>query len=106
MAILTEDDVYRTSTQYRLWSFSPEALASLRSVTNATAADGAKAAIQKLRSPQANDDDGASVEVDCLTVPEEQRLVAFYCLKAIQFANHLVLPTSVKVSLPTSHQYL
>ena len=103
MPVLTEDDIYRTSTQYRLWSFSPEALASLRSTTNATAADGVRAAILKLRSSQAKDDGSASAEVDCLTVQEEQRLVAFYCLKAIQFANYLTLPISVKVSqLPIS----
>lgn len=110
MAQMTEDDLYRTSTQYRLWSFTRESLASLRSSTNAAAADGVRAAIQNQRTGQAESlttkegsngkSSDAAKEVDCLTVEEEQRLVGFYCVKAMQFADFCEFPTNVKVVIP------
>lgn len=36
-------------------------------------------------------------EVDCLTVEEELKLVAFYCRQTIQLGDHLKVPTDVKV---------
>ena len=107
MAQMTEDDIYRTCTQYRLWSFTRESLASLRSATNASAADGVRAAIRSQRTAQGRtetakkEDNGeapdAAKEVDCLTVEEEQKLVGFYCVKAMQFADFCEFPTNVKV---------
>ena len=107
MSQMTEDDIYRTSTQYRLWSFTRESLASLRSTTNASAADGVRAAIRSQRTGHAGSGtarEGSnqkpsdpSKEVDCLTVEEEQKLVGFYCVKAIQFADFCEFPTNVKV---------
>ena len=107
MAQLTEDDIYRTSTQYRLWSFTRESLATLRSATNASAADGVRAAIQTQHSARAGVDTAkdenseiladSAKEVDCLTVEEEQKLVGFYCVKAMQFADFCEFPTNVKV---------
>ena len=109
MATITEDDVYRTSTQYRLWSYTMASLASLRSTTNATATDGVRAAIKGLYSQKAqpNSDEqlnnahvyqrDAPKEVDYLTVEEEQKLVGFYCMKAMQFADFCEFPTNVKV---------
>ncbi len=109
---MTEDEIYRTSTQYRLWSFTPESLASLRSTTNATAADGVRAAIRALDAVKADShlaenggkdgalasEGGETREVDCLTVEEEQKLVGFYCMKTIEFAEFCEFPTNVKVS--------
>ncbi|CAD6591046.1 MAG: hypothetical protein ASARMPRED_005161 [Alectoria sarmentosa] len=113
MSQMTEDDIYRTSTQYRLWSFTRESLASLRSTTNASAADGVRAAIRSQRTGQAGSGtarEGSnqkpsdpSKEVDCLTVEEEQKLVGFYCVKAMQFADFCEFPTNVKA---TAVQYL
>lgn len=111
---MTEDEFYRTSTQYRLWSFTPESLASLRSTTNASAADGVKTAIKALdpsRAEAQNAENGKKEatgsqgtvgvrEVDCLTVEEEQKLVDFYCLKTIEFADFCEFPTNVKVMHP------
>ncbi len=107
MPDLTEDDTYRTSTQYRLWSYTRESLASLRATTNATAADGVRAAINSLH-PSKQDNDGEQArqaslpkEVECLTVEEEQKLVGFYCVKTMEFANFCNFPTNVKV--PQAH---
>ena len=102
-----EDVIYRNSTQYRLWSFTEESLASLRSTTNSLAATRVKDAIQRLHpekgSGESPKEDGSKQEldqrvVDCLTVEEEQKLVSFYCVKAMDFADHCEFPTNVKVS--------
>ena len=108
---MNEDEIYRRSTQYRLWSFTPESLASIRSTTNALAADGVKSAIQSLYASNSATEDvrtgegekaaaqdiGVAREVDCLTVEEEQKLVGFYCLKTIECADFCEFPTNVKV---------
>lgn len=105
---MAEDDIYRTSTQYRLWSFTQESLASLRSSTNSSAADSVRAAVQKLSSAKPAGKDGDATdgkeapEVDCLTVEEEQKLVGYYCVKAMQFADFCEFPTNVKVCLLSS----
>lgn len=101
---MTEDETYRASTQYRLWSFTPPALASLRSTTNALASEGVKAAIQSKRAEAEGQNNGELTElaekapvVECLTVEEEQRLVGFYCLKTMEFASFCEFPTNVMV---------
>lgn len=101
---MTEDEIYRASTQYRLWSFTPEMLHSMRSTTNALAADGVRRAIHSL--DMRNDSVGVedpSREVDCLTVEEEQKLVWYYCTKTVDFADFCNLPTHVKA---TAVQYM
>ena len=98
MATLTEDDVYRTSTQYRLWSFTTEYLASLRSTTNSSAIESVQAAIRSSRVGNGIENTPEK-EVNCLTVEEEQQLVGFYCVKAMQFADFCDFPTNVKVLL-------
>jgi len=124
MLSMTEDDIYRTSTQYRLWSFTSEALASIRLTTNALAADRVRAAIKRRqgsrtsersgngREPaEAGNDDqnekngsekgtGRETQVECLTVEEEQKLVGFYCVKAMELADFCNFPTNVKVHTP------
>ena len=108
---LTEDDLYRTSTQYRLWSYNEEALASLRMTTNALAADRVRAAIRRLDSSKLaieevkQDVDKPKVEVDCLTQEEEEKLVGFYCLRAIELADFCEFPTNTKVFLHDSKFY-
>lgn len=116
---MTEDEIYRTSTQYRLWSFTLKSLHSLRSTTNSLAAEGVRTAIRAAANsseaaakadPDELNSDGlesplrpsaqaprAPQVVDCLTVEEEQKLVGFYCLKAMEFADFCDFPTNVKV---------
>lgn len=127
---MTSDETYRTSSQYRLWSFTLEALRLLRYNTNASATEHVKAAIQRARSQRssqrhgeerkrrkeevdqrgAEDDDDDDAEenkkeleeqkVECLTVEEELKLVNYYCEKAMDLADFCSFPTNVKVSLP------
>jgi cyclin H len=109
---MTEDELYRTSSQFRLWNFTPEKLASLRAETNAIASRSVRAAIKRKRakaqaastdaSATASDADGNGVsngaavknglikdekEVECLTVEEEKKLVDFYCANMLHIGT-------------------
>lgn len=99
---MSEDERYRSSTQYRLWSYSPESLLALRSTTNQIAADRVREAVRRVREaritpPAENGGTVQEAEVDCLTVEEELKLVAFYCRQTLQLGDHLKVPTDVKV---------
>ena len=107
MTALTEDDFYRSSTQYRFWAFTPQSLANLRASTNTNAANGVKAAMANLHkqeqvagqdhNAESSEGENKSLTVDCLTVEEEQKLVGFYCVRAMQLADFCDFPTNVKV---------
>jgi cyclin H len=114
---MNEDERYRTSSQYRLWSYTPDSLAKLRSTTNRVAAERVRAAIQRARASRAtsasasgdtseaeqNGPNSRAVsidpgsEVNCLTVEEELKLVTFYCRQTLDLGDHLKVPTDVKV---------
>lgn len=90
---LTEDDIYRTSTQYRLWSYTPEALSSLRSTTNSHAADRVRAAIRRTR-----DGTEATDDIDCLTAAEELAILAHFTSQCLRIADSMQFPTNVKAT--------
>ncbi len=107
---MLEDERYLTSTQYRLWSYTPESLLALRSTTIQIAAYRVPAAVRRVREARAlssadtsEAENGRSAsaipegEVDCLTVDEELKLVAFYCRQTLSLGDHLKVPTDVKV---------
>ncbi|EON65927.1 hypothetical protein W97_05169 [Coniosporium apollinis CBS 100218] len=95
---MSEDDLYRTSTQYKFWSFTPESLAALRVDTNVAAAERVKAAIARHRAARRAEGHGAGsngadtsasasdtdTDVDCLTPEEELRLVQYYSYSTLQ----------------------
>ncbi|KAK3710620.1 hypothetical protein LTR37_010248 [Vermiconidia calcicola] len=89
---LSEDDIYRTSTQYRLWSFSPESLAALRKKTHDLALERAQR--------YACNDNG---DVEFLTQEEELRLVQRYCDQVRTTSDHFKWPVNVEA---TAVQYL
>ncbi|KAK3074181.1 hypothetical protein LTR53_003579 [Teratosphaeriaceae sp. CCFEE 6253] len=86
---ITEDDLYRTSSQYRLWSFSPESLVALRQQTHDLALDRPN---HYSIPPEA-----------CLTATEELQLVRRYTTQLLTTADHFKFPPSVKA---TAVQYL
>jgi cyclin H len=115
---MNEDDRYRTSSQYKYWSFTPSSLAALRAKTNELATKRVKAAYARVAASRAasaaasaetseaersgtpvalNIPDG---EINCLTPEEELKLMRFFAQTALQLADHLKLPTDVKVSFP------
>lgn len=115
---MNEDDRYRTSSQYRYWSYTPAGLADLRSKTNKLATERVRAAIarvQATRAASASQNASAETseaersgtpavttasEVNFLTPDEELKLVRFFCQQALQLGDHLNLPTDVKVFKP------
>jgi hypothetical protein len=99
-ANMDEDDIYRTSTQYRLWSFTTDTLESMRATTNALAAQRVRDAVHRVHM-QKNGANGAQIpEVDTLTAEEELKLVGYYCQKAMELADICEFPTNVKVPSP------
>lgn len=102
--VISEDDRYRMSSQFRLWSFSPQALYELRRVTNQSAADRVRDACQRARVAQNSSGERENLaetsekeqEVEYLTVEEELKLLSFYCRQTLQLGDHLNLPSDVK----------
>ncbi|KAF2218308.1 cyclin-like protein, partial [Elsinoe ampelina] len=84
-----EDDLYRTSTQYKLWSFSQDELASLRASTNTAAVERAKSYLSDT-SP-------------CLNLTEEVRLIQRYCEQVRSTCDFFKWGINVKA---TAVQYL
>ena len=98
---LSEDDIYRASTQYRLWSFSPESLVAIRRKTHDIAIERAHGyADQRPIDEQDGTPDG---QLDCLTAEEESSLVQKYTDTLRLTAAHLDFPVHVKA---TAAQYL
>ncbi|KAI9783853.1 MAG: hypothetical protein M1816_001154 [Peltula sp. TS41687] len=110
---MKEDELYRNSTQYRLWSFTPESLVSIRAATNRIAAERVRAAIRRAREAASKTEGVETIttegtekeerEIDCLTVQEERKLVNYYCVKAMELADVCKFPTNVKA---TAVQYI
>lgn len=109
--MLTEDERYRSSSQYRLWSYTPSSLHALRTTTNKNAADRVREAVRRAREARAvssaepsDVERSRSVsavpegEVDCLTAEEEVKLLVFYCRQTAQLGDHLKFTTDVKVA--------
>jgi cyclin H len=103
---LTEDDIYRTSSQYRLWSFSPEQLAAQRKKTHELAVERARRYGGHQSNGVANGAtngtaNGASP--DFLTEEECLRLVQRYSEQLRTTSDHFKFTVSVKT---TAVQYL
>lgn len=111
-----EDDKYRTSTQFRLWSFTEPSLQSVRANTNALASERVRCAIRRARearstsstagtpNPSAGEDGAGGGtreerEIECLTSEEELELVRYYCEKTMELGDEYKppLPTTVRV---------
>lgn len=82
----TEDERYRQSSQYRLWSFSPLQLGDLRSRTNDLA--------QQQIAPRLAQDPAP----DFLTADEEFQLVKFFTVELIRAAQFCELPTEIRAT--------
>jgi hypothetical protein len=131
--MVTEDELYRSSTQYRLWNFTTDRLAALRRKTNKLAKEQARKAIKRRReiarytSPTANNEDkapnsengdaenhqngslSANIEddIDFLTVQEEKLLVDWYCTQLLNMVQHLEnSPFPTQVVVRKSHPHL
>jgi cyclin H len=77
----TEDARYRQSSQFRLWSFSPNGLQELRQKTNSLAKQQIAPRLVADPPPEP------------LTVEEELELVKFYTVELLRAAEFIKLPT-------------
>ena len=95
---MIEDDIYRASTQYKLWSFTPQRLAEIRQETNELASEKLKAAFRRARGVRNDDtgdgegEDGEGDEdmgsgIETLTVDEELKIVEWGCGKIIEMGE-------------------
>jgi cyclin H len=105
---LNEDDLYRTSTQFRQWSFTAEQLAAQRAKTNLQATERVKlnVARQRAQRAQAMEFDSTSgnsgietgantpnavtsdKEVDCFTVTEELAFLEEFCERTMALGQY------------------
>ncbi|EED12950.1 cyclin Ccl1, putative [Talaromyces stipitatus ATCC 10500] len=121
---MIEDEIYKTSTQFRIWSFTKESLKSLRANTNAVACEHLRAAQNRARevprsatpstsgnlTPNPSDNEAKAEaalgkDVECLTAEEELMFVSYYCEQALELGDNYKppLPTMVRA---TAIQYL
>jgi cyclin H len=106
---MIEDEVYRTSTQYRYWSFTREQLASLRQTTNDLASERVRTAIKRARHAQRLQDDGQNgvdkndqidldnATIDTLTVQEELKIVSWFSSKIIEIGGAMEPPIPMEI---------
>lgn len=96
---ITDDDLYRHSSQYRVWSFTPEQLARKRTELNAQACKRVEQHLLKFKQENQGltSEELEAVEKRAIpiTVDEELLIVNFYAKKVQLFAAHLNLPTEV-----------
>ena len=97
---ITDDDLYRHSTQYRMWSFTKEHLRDKRVQTNRRVADTIKQKLEKFFSSQGDQVTPEELQMlQAKALPliedEELKLVNFYAKKVQVIAQHLNLPTEV-----------
>lgn len=96
---LTEDDIYRTSTQHRLWSFSPTTLAAQRKQTHDLAVKRAEHYLSHQQNGASNGDQATEL----LTEAEELALLLRYTTQLRSTSDHFKWPIQVK---HTAVQYL
>ena len=100
---MNEDDIYRTSTQFRFWTYTTQTLQDLRATSNKLACTRVRDAIRRARAKDNKPLDG--IDIDCLTVEEEQKIVGWYCGKGIELCDFSGFPKAVKVSKGNPYSY-
>ena len=106
---LNENDLYRTSTQFRQWSFTAEQLAAQRAKTNLQATERVKLNVARQRaqrghiaeldstsgnsgidSSRANTPNAVTSDkdVDCFTVSEELTFLEEFCERTMALGHH------------------
>lgn len=101
---MDEDEAYRASSQYRLWSFTADQLLERRTETNQFAAEKVRAAFARASAAQHDRESSPEAKAttsksrDPLTVEEEQVIVQWGCSKIIEIKEVLdPKPSSVVI---------
>lgn len=97
---LTDDDLFRHSSQYRFWSFTPDQLRQKRIELNAQAVISVEGKLQKFigdHRDSLTDEELKTIEEKAIPVnmEEEVKLVDFYAKKVQGIAQRLNLPTEI-----------
>lgn len=97
---ITDDDLYRHSSQYRLWSFTVDSLKEKRVLINENATLKVEDSLNKFIEDKQNSLSDMEIQkIKSKAVPvtpeEELKLVGFYAKKVQMIAQHLNLPTEV-----------
>ncbi|KAH7032702.1 cyclin-like protein [Microdochium trichocladiopsis] len=87
----SEDARYRQTSQYRLWSFSPAQLASVREQTNSLARTNITNRLKASSPP-------VDPLPDFLTPDEELTLLTFYTVETLRAATHFKLSTDIRAT--------
>lgn len=106
---VTLDDLYRDSSQFRLWSFTPEKLAQRRAETHARAMNQIVESLESFRAKEQHSLTSEELEAleqraIPLTQEEEAKLLHFYVKKVQMWAKHLNLPTEVVATAVTFYR--
>lgn len=94
---MTEDSIYRESSQFKTWSFPPSKLAEIRQQTNIKGIKSVNRQWKKARQEAGDADISDANDPECLTVDEELTLLRFYCGKVIELSDLFGFPSNVKV---------
>lgn len=96
---VTNDELYRRSTQYRFWSFTKDELSDLRIKVNARGLE-----ILRKRIDSLSDDSDLLIkryvneEFKNIAVEEERQIVTYYARKCSDLSNFFKFTTQVKLS--------
>lgn len=114
---MIEDDIYRASSQFRLWSYTESSLQALRATTNSIASERVRAAFRRTRetelsttssaarTPQPGSETESKLpekkDIECLTPEEDLVMVRYYCEAILDLGETYrpPLPTMVRVGL-------
>lgn len=88
---ITFDELYRRSTQYRLWSFTKDELQQRRRTINGK---GSSKVDERLNETP----DVVPSQIEKVTVEEEQTLIAFHSRRILMLAKYFNMPSQVRVS--------
>ncbi|CAJ2510502.1 Uu.00g133110.m01.CDS01 [Anthostomella pinea] len=86
-----EDERYRQSSQYRLWSFTPSHLQTLRDKTNTLARTNISDRLRSSAPP-------VDPLPEFLTPAEESQLLTFYTVELLRAAAFCQLPTDIQAT--------
>ncbi|KAK6464832.1 cyclin-like protein [Scheffersomyces coipomensis] len=106
---ISNDDLYRRSTQFELWSFTQESLDKAKQKANKTgqllaqerfnqAFNKSKSENPELFERYKDDELNPQTLITLLTYEEESKFIQFYCQNIVQTTDYFRMPTQVKLT--------
>ncbi|CDK25029.1 unnamed protein product [Kuraishia capsulata CBS 1993] len=95
---VSNDDLYRRSSQYRVWSFTSEELQRRRQDNNLNGTKVVKQRVDDLEATTPELQEVKESGVEPITVDEEAKIVAYYARKASDVAHFFKLPTQARAT--------